>query len=232
MTTNTFNDVAVAMITRNEEKAIEKVIVAIKGSLPGAKIYVVDDSSDETKQIATACGAIVFDGPRRGFGPAFIQALLTPIEPIVVTIDADDTYPVTALPILIELIRDGAEVAGANRLGLARPKTMPFSNYIMNLLLSKYASLRSGVQIRDVHSGQRAYRREVLHGFKWDFGYDALPIDLIFIPALCGLNVVEIPIEYLERIGVTTLNRWSSGKASLKRLSRSRSTILGSKLPK
>lgn len=225
-----YQDVAVAIITRNEELAIGSVIDGIHSSLPGACVYVVDDSTDSTKEVASAKGAFVFDGPRRGFGPAFHQALLTPTEPIVLTIDADGTYPSEIFPELVELVRAGADVAGANRLGFGRPSTMPFRNYVVNVLLSRIASIRSHTPVRDVHSGQRAYRREVLHGFVWDYGYDAFPIDLIFIPAMVGMKTVEIPIEYRERIGVTTLNRWSSGKASLKRLFRSRQEINSSRL--
>ena len=116
-----FSDVAVAIITRNEEKAIAKVIGDVQGALPGAKVYVVDDSTDRTKEVAASLGAFVSDGPRKGFGPAFHQALLTPAEPIIVTVDADDTYPVEAFRVLIDLVRGGADIAGANRLGHGRP---------------------------------------------------------------------------------------------------------------
>lgn len=220
-----YRDVGVAIITRNEELAIGKVIQSITKVLPGASIYVVDDSTDNTKQVATDHGAIVSDGPRSGFGPAFHQALMTPPQPIIVTVDADDTYPAEVFPDLINLVRTGIDVAGANRLGFGRPSTMPKRNYLINVILSRIAAIRSRQRVRDVHSGQRAYRREVLHQFEWDFGYDAFPIDLIFIPAMCNMSIVEIPIHYRERIGETTLNRWSSGKASLKRLFRSRSDI-------
>jgi glycosyltransferase involved in cell wall biosynthesis len=226
----TFSDVAVVIITRNEEKSIAKVVRDVQNALPGVAVYVVDDSTDNTKEIAIACGAIVSDGPRRGFGPAFHQALLTPQEPIVATIDADNTYPAEAFPALIDLIRNGSDVAGANRLGFGRPSAMPLQNYMSNVILSRIASIRSRQNILDVHSGQRAYRRQVLHDFRWSYDFDAFPIDLVLIPAFCGLKVVEIPIEYRERIGVTTLRRWSSGKASLKRVLRSKRSILRSKL--
>ena len=222
---SSYEDVAVAIITRNEEKAIAKVVTDIRKALPEAAVYIIDDSSDNTKQIAEECGAKVSDGPRSGFGPAFHQALLTPSEPIIVTVDADDTYPVEMFSTLIEKVREGYDIAGANRIGYGRPRTMPLQNYLINRMLSLIASVRSKRNIGDVHSGQRAYKREVLHSFKWDYGYDAFPIDLIFIPAMCGMNIIEFPIVYRERIGDTTLNRWSSGKASLKRLFRKKSEI-------
>ena len=144
----TFSDVAVVIITRNEEKSIAKVVRDVQNALPGVAVYVVDDSTDNTKEIAIACGAIVSDGPRRGFGPAFHQALLTPQEPIVATIDADNTYPAEAFPALIDLIRNGSDVAGANRLGYGRPSAMPLQNYVSNVVQSGHAKI-SWMSIQD-----------------------------------------------------------------------------------
>ena len=223
-----FADTALVIITRNEEMAIAKVINDAKQILPGISIYVIDDSDDRTKEIATENGAIVRDGPRSGFGPAMFQALVTPMQPIIVTIDADDTYPVEALPILINYVRNGYDVAGANRLGFGRPRAMPIQNYFVNRVLSLAASVRAHRLIRDVHSGQRAYRREVLHQIDWEYSKEAFPIDLIYIPTLLKFRVIEIPIHYRERIGATTLERWPSGKASLKRLIRGKRSIRNS----
>ena len=129
-----------------------------------------------------------------------------------------------------DLVRGGADIAGANRLGFGRPSTMPLANYVMNVVLSKIASVRSRCKVLDVHSGQRAYRRDILHAFSWRYEFEAFPIDLIFVPATCGYTVVEVPIEYRERIGETTLQRWPSGKASIKRLTRTKKSIRGSLL--
>ena len=212
-----YGDVGVVLITRNEEAAIGKVLTDIGRALPGANIYVVDDSDDRTAEIAASLGAVVSAGPRRGFGPAMHQALMTPTEPIVATIDADDTYPTDAFPALVALIREGFDVAGTDRLGKRRPPTMPRSNYLANWFFSMIATVRAHQRIRDVHSGQRAYSRDLLHGVSWRFDMDAFPIDLIFVPAILGFRVTEVWIDYRERVGVTTLDRWSSGKASLRR---------------
>lgn len=223
-----FDDVALVIITRNEEKAIAKVLTDAARYLPGARMYVIDDSDDRTPEIAREAGAVVVAGPRKGFGPAMHQALLTPAEPIIVTVDADDTYPSGVFPYLVEFIRNGYDVAGADRLGFGRPQTMPLSNYVANRLLSIIASVRSHKKLNDVHSGQRAYRRDLLHSIDWRFEKQAFPIDLLFIPSLTDSKVIEVPIPYRERIGETTLERWPSGRASLSRLFRSKSSIRAS----
>ena len=213
------------MITRNEQEGVAKVISDAQRALPGAEVIVVDGSDDATPERARAAGAVVIREPGGGFGPALHAALLAPGRPIVVTVDADDTYPASVFPTLVQLIREGWDVAGTDRLGRHRPKTMPLSNWIANKVFSGVASLRAGTRLRDVHSGQRAYRAEVLAAFDWDYRGLAFPVDLLLWPALSGMRVTEIPIEYRERIGTTSLRRWQSGKATLRRLLRRRSLV-------
>src|SRR5579864_9566775 len=93
-----YADVAVVMITRNEERAVHKVIDDAKNALPGAEIFVIDGSRDATPDIARRAGATVIREPGGGFGPALHAALMAPEQPIIVTVDADDTYPSTAFP--------------------------------------------------------------------------------------------------------------------------------------
>jgi glycosyltransferase involved in cell wall biosynthesis len=219
-----YQDVAVVMITRNEERAIGKVIDDAKRALPGAEVFVIDGSDDRTPEIARQAGATVIREPGGGFGPAMHAALMAPHRPIVVTIDADDTYPAAAFPTLVRLIREGWDVAGTDRLG-GWPRAMPLANWMANRTFSRLASLRVGKRLRDVHSGQRAYRAAVLRSFEWDYAGLAFPVDLLFWPALAGLEIVEIPIAYAERIGQTKLGAWASGRATLRRLSRPRAMV-------
>jgi glycosyltransferase involved in cell wall biosynthesis len=223
-----YSDVAVVMITRNEELAIEKVIREAKEHLPGCTVFVIDGSSDRTAELAELAGAKVIREPGGGFGPAFYCALNTPSEEfsIITTIDADDTYPPEILPELVHLVRTGVDVAGANRLTITPTKYMPFINWAANLTFNIIASIRARRIIRDVHSGQRAYRRGVIKMFDWDYVGYAFPIDLIFWPAMAGLKIKEIQIEYRERIGESTLVRGPSGAASVKRLFRKKSHIV------
>jgi dolichol-phosphate mannosyltransferase len=162
--------------------------------------------------------------PGGGFGPALHAALMAPDRPIVATIDADGTYPASAFPALVRLVRAGWDVAGTDRLG-RWPRSMPASNWLANHAFSALASLRAGQRLRDVHSGQRAYRAAVLRSFAWDCVGLAFPVDLLLWPALAGLRVVEVPIDYAERVGRTKLRRWASGCATLRRLLRRRSGL-------
>ena len=54
-----FSDVAVVMITRNEERAVGRVIADARAALPGAAVFVIDGSSDQTPDVARQAGATV-----------------------------------------------------------------------------------------------------------------------------------------------------------------------------
>jgi len=222
-----YSDVAVVMITRNEEKAVSKVVKDALKNLPGCSVFVIDGSSDRTAEFAALAGATVIQEPGGGFGPALNCALNAPNSEfsVIATVDADDTYPPEILPELVQMVREGIDVAGANRLTITPTKNMPLINWAANLTFNLIATFRARRIIRDVHSGQRAYKREVIKMFDWDFKGYAFPIDLIYWPAMAGLKIKEIQIVYRERIGESTLVRGPSGKASVRRLLRKRSQI-------
>ena len=53
----------------------------------------------------------------------------------------------------------------------------------------------------------RAYRSSVIRAFDFDGEGDAIPIDTLLFPAKCGYRVVEMPIEYHERVGQSKLRK-------------------------
>lgn len=64
----------------------------------------------------------------------------------------------------------------------------------------------------------RAYRKSMLDALRWDPDGPALPVELVLLPQRLGYRVVELPIDYRERIGKTTLHRWDSTLWTFKRI--------------
>jgi hypothetical protein len=56
----------------------------------------------------------------------------------------------------------------------------------------------------------------------WDPNGPALPVDMLIIPYRMGFKVLEVPIEYRERIGASSLQRWKSTLWTFKRLWKAR----------
>ena len=68
----------------------------------------------------------------------------------------------------------------------------------------------------------RAYRKSMIEKVPWDPNGPALPVDMLVIPYRMGFLVKEIPIEYRDRIGASTLQRWNSTVWTFRRLWRAR----------
>jgi glycosyltransferase involved in cell wall biosynthesis len=214
--------VTVSMITLNEERAVAKVVEDIRRVVPDAEIFLVDSSRDRTAEIAQELGCRVFKQfPPKGYGPAMDRAVRDASGDVVITLDCDDTYPVEMIPKLVHMIEDGFDLVNATRLA-KRPKAMPFTNYIANRVFAWTARLLHGIRTTDVHSGMRAYRKTMIDAVVWDANGPALPVDMLIIPHRRGYRVAEIPIEYRERIGASTLQRFRSTVWTFKRLWKAR----------
>lgn len=215
--------ISVAMITMNEEKAVARVIADIADALRGREyeIVIVDSSKDATPQIAAAQGArVVRQFPAQGYGKAMGRVLHECSGDVIVTLDCDGTYPATEIPHLADMVLSGeCDIVNASRLE-RRPATMPFANYLANWLFAVAGRLLVGVKSTDLHSGMRAYSRRVVQEVDCDPNGPALPVELLLKPALQGFRIREIFIPYGERIGETTLHRWSSTVWTFRRILR------------
>jgi glycosyltransferase involved in cell wall biosynthesis len=208
----------VSMITMNEEKAVAKVIHDIRRVAPDAEILLVDSSKDRTAEIAQALGArVIKQFPPQGYGPAMDRAVREANGDIVITLDCDDTYPVEAIPKLVELIDQGYDLVNTTRTW-KRPAAMPYANFLANRLFALGARVLHGLETTDVHSGMRAYRKSMIDKVQWVSKGPALPVDMYVIPHRMGFRIAEVPIDYRERIGETTLHRWSSTVWTFRRL--------------
>jgi glycosyltransferase involved in cell wall biosynthesis len=215
--------ISVAMITMNEEQAVARVIEDIRDALQGREyeIVVVDSSRDATPSIAAGQGArVIRQFPPQGYGCAMGRVLQESHGDVVVTLDCDGTYPASEIPRLADMVLSGqCDLVNASRLEY-RPETMPLANYLANWLFAVTGWLLVGVKSTDLHSGMRAYSRRVIQEVEVDPHGPALPVDLLLKPVLRGFRLREVFIPYGERIGETTLQRWSSTVWTFRRILR------------
>jgi glycosyltransferase involved in cell wall biosynthesis len=215
--------ISVAMITMNEERAVARVIEDISDALRGREyeIVIVDSSRDATPNIAAGQGArVIRQFPPKGYGRAMGRVLQESHGDVVVTLDCDGTYPASQIPHLADMVLSGqCDLVNASRLE-RRPESMPYANYLANWLFAVTGWLLVGVKSTDLHSGMRAYSRRVIQEVQFDPNGPALPVELLLKPALQGFRVNEVFIPYGERIGETTLQRWSSTVWTFRRILR------------
>ena len=213
----------VAMITRNEEKAVGKVIEDIRRVVPLAEILVVDSSSDATAEIAERQGArVIKQFPPRGYGPAMDTALRSGGGQVVVTLDCDDTYPTEMIVKLARLVLDdGYDIVDGSRLQ-HKPAAMPWLNYFANVGFALMASVLFWHRLTDLHSGMRAYRKAMIDELRYEANGAALPVELLLRPLKMGKRLSVVFIDYRERVGQSTMQPLPSAWWTLKRILRVR----------
>lgn len=211
----TVSDVSVVMGTYNEREAIGTVLEDIERVTDGeAEVVCVDSSSDGTADVAREHGARVIEQEPQGYGVAVHEAITTPDRPVIVTTDCDDTYPMERLPEFLDAINDGYDVVSGDRLS-GGAETMPRFNRLGNHAFAWLASALVGRRVHDTTTGMRAYRREVIEAIEWTEN-TGLSAELLLRPVVRGYRVTEIPIDYRERVGETTLDPLAGGAAIAK----------------
>jgi glycosyltransferase involved in cell wall biosynthesis len=214
----------VGMLTMDEEESVEKMIGEIRRVAPDAKLLCVDSSTkDRTPEIARRMGARVLrQVPPRGHGPAMELLMYSAAKQsdMLIYLDCDFTYPVDMIPVVRRLIEEeGIDLVNCARTR-RRPAAMPVPNFLANRSFAALAHALHGVPTCDVHSGMRAYRTGMIRAFDFDGEGDALPIDTLLWPAKCGYRVVELPIEYNERVGQSKLRKLAGTVWTMIRLAR------------
>ncbi len=120
---------------------------------------------------------------------------------MLIYLDCDFTYPADMIPVVRRIIEEeGVDVVNCARTR-TRPAAMPVPNFLANRAFAAMAHAMHGVPTCDVHSGMRGYRSGAIRAFDFDGEGDAVPIDTLLWPAKCGYHVVELPIDYNERVG-------------------------------
>ena len=213
------------MITMNEQGAVGKVIGDLRQAAPDAEILIVDSSTDRTPEIAAGLGArVIRQFPPRGYGHAMDLALRSAAGEVVVTLDCDDTYPAGRVAEFAGyILNDGFDLIDGCRLPVGgKPPAMPWINYLANLGFARLASLLFLRNLRDLHSGMRAYRKSLIDRLRYDPAGAALPVELLLRPIRMGCKIKIVPIDYAERIGCSTMRPLDSAWWTLKRILRSR----------
>ena len=199
----TLDDVSVVMGTYNEEAAIGTVLEDIAAVTDGrADVVCVDGSSDRTPEIAREHGARVIEQEPLGYGDAAET-------PVVVTTDCDDTYPMERIPEFLEYVNDGYDVVSGDRLYWGADE-MPAVNRLGNAAFAALASLLVGSRVHDTTTGMRAYRREVVEDVELTQN-TGLSAELLIRPLCRDYDVIEVPIDYDDRLGETKLDPLSGG---------------------
>ena len=82
---------------------------------------------------------------------------------------------------------------------------MPYINYFANYGFALIASILFFVRLKDLHSGMRAYRKQIIKQLPYEIKGVSLPVELILWPIRLKKKIKFVNIEYKERVGVSKL---------------------------
>lgn len=208
-----FTDVTLVIPAYNEEQAIAQTIAQVPTDLKRyGEVLVVDDGSkDATYELAKKCGVRVIRHLKNK-GKYF--ALETGINEarghIIVTIDADCTYPAGDIHLLVKGILDGNDLMVGSRFkGVIIG--MPVLNRMGNMLLSQLASIVAHKKFTDAQSGFRAFRKDLFFRLNLKSKSLEMETEMTTKAVKYGFRMGEIPIHYKERVGKSKLNPMKDG---------------------
>ncbi|MBI4308665.1 MAG: glycosyltransferase family 2 protein [Chloroflexi bacterium] len=213
----------------NESKAIQQVVASVPVQELArigyaTQIVVVDNgSTDGTGDLARQAGAEVVVEPNRGYGRAYKAGYRHARGEIIVSADADMTYPLETLPELVQMMdRDRLDFLTTNRFALMDRGAMPFRNKAGNALLTFLTTLLFGLRLKDSQSGMWLVRRSLLD--RITLKSDGMPLSQELKIKACKLTRTwrEAPIVYRQRVGEAKLRPWRDGLANLWHLFQSR----------
>ena len=209
--------VSVVIPCLNEAENIELCVdlaysVLDEHGIHGEVIVVDNGSEDGSGELARNAGATIVYEPRRGYGSAYLAGFRAARGDYVVMIDADLTYDFRDIPRFVQELDDGAELVMGDRMNGIEPGAMPWLNrYIGNPILSGFLNLLFRTNVRDVHCGMRAFRRDILPALDLHATGMEFASEMIIRASKERLDVREFPIELHMRGGRSKLSPFRDG---------------------
>jgi dolichol-phosphate mannosyltransferase len=210
--------------TYNEIENIEQAVGSVLTHLPDAHVLVVDDASpDGTGRLADTLAAAddrvhtLHRTKKDGLGGAYLNGFDWAIErgyELVGEFDADGSHPASALPAMREalLASDANGLAiGSRWIRGGSVVDWPKSREILSRGGNAYARFMLRLGVHDATAGFRLYRTALLQRIELatvaSKGY-CFQVDLTVRTVAAGTRIVEVPIEFRERVhGASKMSR-------------------------
>jgi glycosyltransferase involved in cell wall biosynthesis len=196
---------SIVMPVYNEASTIREIVRRVQ-ALPHAKeVVIVDDGSlDGTRDILrTLAGGeirVFFHATNRGKGAALRTAFGQVRGDVVVIQDADLEYNPRDIPALLAPIERGeADVVFGSRFLGGPHRVLNFWHYVGNRLLTLLSNMCTNVNLTDMETGYKLFRREVLQQVEIEcdrFGFEP---EITAKVARLRCRIFEQPISYSGR---------------------------------
>lgn len=199
--------------TYNERENLAPFLDGVFDALPDAHVLVVDDASpDGTGALADQIARVderlrVLHRPgKMGLGSAYKDAFRRGIDEgydVIFEMDTDLSHDPRYLPDFLRAFEEGADVViGSRNIPGGGVEGWGPGRHLLSKGGSLYSRLILGLGIRDLTSGYKAFRREVLEAIELDAvrseGY-SFQIELTYRALRRGFSIREVPIVFVDR---------------------------------
>ena len=204
-------DVSVCIPVYNERLALRETVVELIEAMEAVpysyEILLVDDgSTDDCFQDVRDLDVRIIRHKRNlGGGVARVTGIRFAKGDLILQSDADGTYPVDEVGAMLEAMKGADMVIAARRRESATD--WRYARILMKWCLKKFATLLSGVEIPDLNSGMRVYKKELAAQYVYLYpkGHSIMStMTLAFLSD--GLKVAFVPIDYRVRKGKSSFH--------------------------
>ncbi|MDI6785209.1 MAG: glycosyltransferase family 2 protein [bacterium] len=215
-----YKDKKISIVTPcyNEEDGIKIILEKIPDIVD--EVVVVDNNcTDNTVEVAKSFGdkVVIVREEKKGYGIAYKAGFKAATGDVIVTMDADGTYPPESISLLLYILfEEKVDFITARRWHSKSGKSKSFLRVFGNIILSTVLAALFLRVIVDSQSGMWVFKKEVLDRVKLTSNGMAFSQELK-IEAFTNrtIEAIEIPIYYGERVGESKLNLWSDGFGNL-----------------
>lgn len=202
----------------DEEEAISVVLDDLARHLGnGFEVIVVDDGSvDETAIVAASGGAkVISHESNLGKGAAMTTGVEAAAGDYLVFMDADATYPASAIPRIVSMLADYDIVRGERPLDSPHiPAINRLGNRVFNRLLSSFHEIEG----RDVMSGLYGMRKDAFRALRLESSGFDIEVEIGVKAKQRGLSIGTFDIDYQPRVGEKKLRPVRDGLSILGRV--------------
>ncbi len=219
--------ITVVIPAYNEELGIKETIQEVKKALEGVHTYtseiivVNNNSTDKTEEIAKKEKVTVLFEGQQGYGFAYKRGLREARGDIIITGDADGSYPFLDIPRFLKIHEEEhIEFINTNRFAHLEEGSMSLMNHFGNKFLTFFTNMLYGVRVEDSQSGMILCTRKYLDKVNLEILSNGMALcqELKLYALSLNFSFKEIPIYYRKRIGKVKLRPFVDGIKNFLRL--------------